>query len=63
MPELNAVLAAEGRDDIDVVVGGVITPQDFDELRAEIFPPGTVITDVAAQLVDLLAVARGGDLG
>ena len=32
-----------------IVVGGVIPPQDFDELRAAgaaaIFPPGTVIAD------------------
>jgi len=67
VPELRAELEALGRGDILVVVGGVIPPQDFDELRAAgaaaIFPPGTVITDAAAQLVDLLAAARGYDLG
>ena len=35
-----------------IVVGGVIPPQDFDELRAAgaaaIFPPGTVIADAGA---------------
>ena len=38
-----------------IVVGGVIPPQDFDELRAAgaaaIFPPGTVIADAAVDLL------------
>ena len=42
-----------------VVVGGVIPPQDFDALRAAgaaaIFPPGTVIADAAAELLDSCA--------
>ena len=46
VPALRDELAALGRDDIMIVVGGVIPPQDFDELRAAgaaaIFPPGTV---------------------
>jgi len=49
------------------VVGGVIPPQDFDELRAAgaaaIYPPGTVIAEAASELLDLLAAARGYDLG
>ena len=56
VPELRAELAKLGRDDILVVVGGVIPPQDYDDLykagAAAIFPPGTKIS-VAAQ--DLLA--------
>jgi len=56
VPELRNELAALHRDDIMIVVGGVIPPQDFDELLAAgataIFPPGTVIADAA---VDLLA--------
>ncbi len=55
VPELRAALAAEGREDIVIVVGGVIPPQDFDELRAAgasaIFPPGTVIAEAAIELV------------
>ncbi len=51
VPELRDELAELGRDDIMIVVGGVIPPQDFDELRAAgaaaIFPPGTVIADAA----------------
>ena len=48
VPQLRAALAAEGRPDIMIVVGGVIPPQDYDALIAAgasaIFPPGTVIT-------------------
>jgi methylmalonyl-CoA mutase len=44
--------------DILIVVGGVIPPQDFDELRAAgaaaIFPPGTVIADAAKDLLGKL---------
>jgi methylmalonyl-CoA mutase len=58
VPELKAALAEFGRDDILIVVGGVIPPQDFDELRnagaAAIFPPGTVIAEAAADLLTRL---------
>ncbi|NVO14723.1 MAG: methylmalonyl-CoA mutase [Rhodoplanes sp.] len=58
VPELKAALAAEGRPDIMIVVGGVIPPQDWDALKAfgaeAIFPPGTVISDAAADLVKSL---------
>src|SRR5688500_11162259 len=59
VPELRAALAKHGRDDILIVVGGVIPPQDFDELLAAgasaIFPPGTVIADAAAALLEQLS--------
>ncbi|HEY1830581.1 MAG TPA: methylmalonyl-CoA mutase [Acidimicrobiales bacterium] len=55
VPELKHALAEAGRDDIMVTVGGVIPPQDFDELRAAgaaaIFPPGTVIAEAALGLL------------
>ena len=58
VPELRAALEAQGRPDIMIVVGGVIPPQDFDAVRAAgasaIFPPGTVIADAAASLIDEL---------
>jgi methylmalonyl-CoA mutase len=58
VPALRAELAKQGRPDILIVVGGVIPPQDFDELRAAgaaaIFPPGTVIADSALQLLATL---------
>ncbi len=55
VPELKDALAAIGRPDIMVVVGGVIPAADFDALRAAgaaaIFPPGTVIADAAVELL------------
>jgi methylmalonyl-CoA mutase len=65
VPELRAELAALGRDDILIVVGGVVPPQDFDELRAAgaaaIFPPGTVVADAAIDLIDQLSRRLGYD--
>ncbi|HEY2297941.1 MAG TPA: methylmalonyl-CoA mutase [Jatrophihabitans sp.] len=59
VPELRDELAEQGRDDIMIVVGGVIPPQDFEELRAAgaaaIFPPGTVIAQSALELLDKLS--------
>ncbi|MBB3018664.1 methylmalonyl-CoA mutase [Microvirga lupini] len=56
VPELKGELAKFGRDDIMIVVGGVIPPQDFDALyqagASAIFPPGTVIADAAVNLID-----------
>jgi methylmalonyl-CoA mutase len=58
VPELKAELAKQGRDDIMIVVGGVVPPQDYDALMkagAEaIFPPGTVIAEAAAKLLKTL---------
>jgi methylmalonyl-CoA mutase len=55
VPELKAAVAREGRDDIMIVVGGVVPPQDYEELKragAEaIFPPGTVIAEAAEALL------------
>lgn len=58
VPELKKELKALGREDILVVVGGVIPPQDYEELReagaAAIFGPGTVIAEAALELLDSL---------
>ncbi|WP_158807508.1 methylmalonyl-CoA mutase [Beijerinckia sp. L45] len=58
VPALKAALEAEGRDDIMIVVGGIIPQQDFVALRdagaAAIFPPGTVVTEAAEELLDAL---------
>ena len=58
VPELREELAKLGRDDIMIVVGGVIPPGDFDELReagaSAIFPPGTVIADAVLDLINEL---------
>ena len=60
VPALRAELDKAGREDLMIVVGGVIPEQDFDELRASgaeaIFPPGTVIPDAAVELLEKLKV-------
>ena len=63
VPQVKAALAAQGRPDIMVVVGGVVPPQDYDAVRAAgaeaIYPPGTVIAEAAGELVDTLAARLG----
>ena len=58
VPELKAALTQEGRPDIMIVVGGVIPPQDFQQLHdagaSAIFPPGTVIAEAAENLLNEL---------
>ena len=58
MPELSQALARLGRDDIMIVAGGVIPPDDFDAVlkagATAIFPPGTVIPEAAEDLIDTL---------
>jgi methylmalonyl-CoA mutase len=58
VPELKHALEEQGRPDIMIVVGGVIPPQDFAILRengaSAIFPPGTVIAEAAASLLEEL---------
>ncbi|TIQ57919.1 MAG: methylmalonyl-CoA mutase [Mesorhizobium sp.] len=58
IPELKDALKKLGRDDILIVAGGVIPPQDYDAVRqagaAEIYPPGTVIPEAADRLMDRL---------
>lgn len=55
VPELKSQLSALGRDDILIVVGGVVPPQDFQELydsgATAIYPPGTVISEAALDLL------------
>ncbi len=55
VPDLKAALAKEGRDDIMIVVGGVIPPHDYQELydagAKAIFGPGTNIPKAAADLI------------
>ncbi len=58
VPELRAALKALDREDILIVVGGVIPPEDFPALyaagAASIFPPGTVISKAASDLIEKL---------
>ena len=63
VPELKAALVAEGRNDIMIVVGGVIPPGDYDALFAAgakaVFGPGTNIPEAAIDLVAKLNAALG----
>jgi methylmalonyl-CoA mutase len=58
VPELRDQLAEQGREDIMIIVGGVIPPGDFQALRdagaAAIYPPGTVIAQSAIEMLDKL---------
>lgn len=58
VPSLIAALNSQGRDDILVVVGGVIPVKDYEALFAMgavgIFGPGTPITKSASEILDVL---------
>uniref|UniRef100_A0AC34Q934 Methylmalonyl-CoA mutase n=1 Tax=Panagrolaimus sp. JU765 TaxID=591449 RepID=A0AC34Q934_9BILA len=58
LPQLIDELKRLGRPDIIVVAGGVIPPQDYDELKAAgvscIFGPGTRLPHCANEILDLL---------
>ena len=63
VPALRDALAELGADDVLVVVGGVIPPDDVPTLKemgaAAVFPPGTVIADAAQDLLRTLADRLG----
>lgn len=63
VPELKAALKKLGREDIMIIIGGVMPPQDFDALYQSgaeaIFPPGTVIADAAEELIHKLNARLG----
>tara|TARA_Y100000780_G_scaffold231707_1_gene258295 strand:- start:64848 stop:66986 length:2139 start_codon:yes stop_codon:yes gene_type:complete len=58
VPALKKELKRLGREDILIVVGGVIPPDDYEELYsmgvAEVFGPGTVIDEAASDLIERL---------
>lgn len=58
VPALRKELDKLGREDLMIVVGGVIPSQDFDELREHgadaIYPPGTIIPAAAVDLLTKL---------
>jgi methylmalonyl-CoA mutase len=58
VPQVMEELKKLGREDIFVIVGGVIPPQDYDFLYkagvAAIFGPGTPITNAAVMILELL---------
>ncbi|WP_027395665.1 methylmalonyl-CoA mutase [Aquimarina latercula] len=58
VPQIIAELKKHGREDIMVIVGGVIPPDDYDFLFQEgavaIFGPGTKISDAAITILNIL---------
>ena len=62
VPQLIEELKKQGREDIMVIVGGVIPPQDYDFLykagTVAIFGPGTVISDAGIKLLEILVSSR-----
>ncbi len=62
VPQVIEELRKLGREDIMVVVGGVIPPQDYEFLfnagAAAIFGPGTVISESAIKMMEILLEAR-----
>ncbi|GAA4280929.1 methylmalonyl-CoA mutase [Gaetbulibacter aestuarii] len=58
VPEVIKALKKYGRDDIMVIVGGVIPKQDyqflFDAGAVAVFGPGTKISDAAIRILDIL---------
>ena len=66
LPRVIEELKKLGREDIMVVAGGVIPPQDYDYLFksgvAAVFGPGTPVSTSAIRMMELLFAARGVDI-
>ncbi len=62
VPQVMEELKKLGREDIMVIVGGVIPPQDYDYLYqhgvAAIFGPGTVISEAAIKMLEIMLSLR-----
>ncbi len=62
VPQLFEELKKLGREDIMIIVGGVIPPQDYDFLYKTgviaIFGPGTVISDCGIRILEILIDSR-----
>ena len=58
VPALNKELKKLNREDISIIVGGVVPPHDYDKLYdmgvMSIFGPGTVISDAAIDMLEKL---------
>ena len=63
VPALKEALAELGAEDVMIVVGGVIPPDDVPTLlemgAAAVFPPGTVIAEAALDLLEKLSAQLG----
>lgn len=64
VPELVSELKKLGREDMLLVVGGVIPPDDYETLKkmgaSAVFGPGTVLTQAAGELLTLLGKKSHG---
>jgi len=62
VPQVIEELKKLGREDIIVIVGGVIPPQDYDFLykagAMAIFGPGTIISEAGIKLLEILIDTR-----
>lgn len=62
VPQVIEELKKHGREDILVIVGGVIPPQDYDFLykagAVAIFGPGTVISEAGIKMLEILLELR-----
>ncbi|MBC8456825.1 MAG: methylmalonyl-CoA mutase [Deltaproteobacteria bacterium] len=62
VPQVINELKKLGREDIMVIVGGVIPPQDYDFLykagAAAIFGPGTIIPEAGIKMLEILIESR-----
>jgi methylmalonyl-CoA mutase len=62
VPALIAALRKEGANDVLVICGGVIPPQDYDFLKAggvaAIYGPGTNIPAAAGEILRLIEKQR-----
>jgi len=59
VPQLIGELNSAGAEDIQVVCGGVIPPQDYDELYAAgvaaVYGPGTNIPQAASEVIKIVS--------
>ena len=62
VPQVIEELKKYGREDIMVIVGGVIPPQDYDFLyksgAVAIFGPGTIISEAAIKMLEIMIEQR-----
>jgi methylmalonyl-CoA mutase len=62
VPQVIEELKNLGREDIMVIVGGVIPPQDYEFLfkagALAVFGPGTVISEAAIKMLEIMIAAR-----
>ena len=58
VPQLIHELEQQGAGDVVVVVGGIVPPKDYDELKSvgvsAVFGPGTNITEAASEVIGLI---------